>query len=279
MKAASSTGRAGRAVLLFALLAVFIVVSLCFDLAAAQEGETQPPLPPTPPPADEGVAVEEEQITPDEELMPCGAPIFAPPGGDFGVATTVDVIALIDNARVHYSLDGTEPTKYSPIWSDKLLLEERGISAVLKVMVYKPGFCSPGATVTMTYNILDECAPVEFSPAEGSYQDDAKVFMKSSTCPQAHVYFTMDGSVPTPDMSNPSTLLLVDGYFVVDELGYTTLTAVASSKGWLPSPAAEATIHIYPRLPLPAFQKRNREEMLLEMDKAFRFVVAMLLGG
>ena len=73
-------------------------------------------------------------------------PIFTPAAGTYFEEQTVSIACATEGATIHYTLDGTEPTESSPVYSTPLLIEE---TTTVKAMAVKEGYNnSPVAEAT-----------------------------------------------------------------------------------------------------------------------------------
>jgi hypothetical protein len=83
-----------------------------------------------------------------------------------------------------------------------------------------------------------QAAPVVFSPASGTYENQVVVSMSSVT-PDAMIYYTTDGSEPT------STSTLYEGAVTLDQTGETTVVkAIATKENMTDSPVTMASYQI-----------------------------------
>ena len=85
------------------------------------------------------------------------APLFAPAGGKFSETTPVAITALYwHEGALHYTLDGSEPTAASPVYSTPLLINAN--TNIKARMIGSDGQISPMATAKFEVN--DVTAPV-----------------------------------------------------------------------------------------------------------------------
>ena len=79
-------------------------------------------------------------------------PQFSPAGGIYTNDFKLRLSAKAAGAVIRYTLDGSEPTAASSLFSEPLPITQ---STLLKARVFAPG-CLPGHTVLQTYTLVDE---------------------------------------------------------------------------------------------------------------------------
>jgi formylglycine-generating enzyme required for sulfatase activity len=114
---------------------------------------------------------------------------IAPAGGTFSTPQSVAIIHVTQGTVIHYTLDGTEPTEDSPIYTTQILISS---TTTLKAKGFKPGWV-PTATKTEVY-VFGASQPT-FSVSEGLYYNTFDVTLSSNTA-GASIYYTTDGSEP-----------------------------------------------------------------------------------
>lgn len=77
------------------------------------------------------------------------APVFSVEGGVYASAQTVELSCVTEGADIHYTLDGTEPTAASALYTAALSISE---TTTVKALAVKNGLTS--AVVSATYTIL-----------------------------------------------------------------------------------------------------------------------------
>ena len=151
-------------------------------------------------------------------------PVFSPPGGLYAEPQDVVITSGTTGAVVRYTIDGSEPTEASPVYSTAVRV---AAPTVLKARAWSLGYF-PSATATGTYD-MRAAAPV-VSPPGGVFSAPVTVTLTAS--PGAVVRYTTDGSDPT------ETSALYTGPLSVTTA--TDLRARAFSPGWAPSPVTQA---------------------------------------
>lgn len=92
------------------------------------------------------IFVKSSEITPLVSL-----PKFDPEGGDYIVAQNVSVKCETEGATIYYTLDGSEPTEESDVYSNPIEISE---TTTIKAFATKEGMLSSGI-ISATYNIID----------------------------------------------------------------------------------------------------------------------------
>ncbi|MDD2210235.1 MAG: chitobiase/beta-hexosaminidase C-terminal domain-containing protein [Candidatus Cloacimonetes bacterium] len=98
------------------------------------------------------------------------------------------------NAAIHYTLDGSEPTEESALYTSIPLQIDAIESPVvnLKAKAFLDGW---DASETATYTYEFQTASVEFDPPGGTYTEVQQVILSSDTN-GAQIYYTLDESAP-----------------------------------------------------------------------------------
>ena len=74
-------------------------------------------------------------------------PVITPPGGAFGASVSVTVTCASANAQIRYTLDGSEPTTSSSLYTAPILLDS---SATVKAKAFSSG-AHESVTATATF--------------------------------------------------------------------------------------------------------------------------------
>ena len=124
-------------------------------------------------------------------------PLITPPSGTrFTNTATVFVSCATDGATTYYTLDGTEPTELSTLYTDPLQLDEtfstNGVIN-LRVRAFKTGMDSAQETATYT---LYAATPV-FEPPTGTVSTNSLIFSISCIYSNAEIRYTNNGTTPT----------------------------------------------------------------------------------
>ncbi len=159
-------------------------------------------------------------------------PIFSPIGGGFGSPQVVTISTATPSATIRYTVDGSEPTAGSPLYSSPMAVSS---TTSVKAIASRPGWVdsdSGAASFWITEGTAD--APT-FTPGAGAFTAAVDVAITTAP-PGAAIRFTVDGSDPTP----LSTLYV--GPFTIDVT--TTVKARAYKRGYAPSAVASAAYAI-----------------------------------
>ena len=76
-------------------------------------------------------------------------PTFSPAGGSYMTEQLVSIVCSTEGAVIHYTLDGTEPSESSPVYSEPIVVNS---SVVVKAIAVKPNWMS-SAVATASYEI------------------------------------------------------------------------------------------------------------------------------
>jgi nucleoid-associated protein YgaU len=162
------------------------------------------------------------------------APAFTPAEGVFTSAQTVTISSSTEGAEIRYTTDATAPTPTT----GTLYTAPIAVSATTTLMAiaYKTGL-EDSPVVSATFTITGAVAAVRFSPAAGTFDAETQVTLSTAT-EGAQIYYTMDGTDPTP-----GTGTLYTGPVSIAETK--TVKAVAVKKSWDSSPVASAEYVIH----------------------------------
>jgi hypothetical protein len=119
-------------------------------------------------------------------------PTFDPEEGTYTEAQNVTIACETEEATIHYTVDGTEPTAESPVYTEAIAVGE---TMTIKAIAVKEGMTdSEIASATYTINIpvpIDVAAPT-FTPEAGSYTEAQTVTFACET-EGAETYYSTDG--------------------------------------------------------------------------------------
>ena len=134
------------------------------------------------------------------------APVITPASGTTDTVITVIMSDDVQGAGIAYTLDGTDPDVYSPIYNQPIILNVPG-TYIVKAYAFLEGWGASDIT-TATYTVVAPELPsidtiiytVGFEAAEGfvtsnNYQNAAPVF----TGPEGHQWGTVYGTPTTTD--------------------------------------------------------------------------------
>ncbi len=162
---------------------------------------------------------------------PLPTPVISPVPGTYFAPLEVKIQGV--PGSIHYTLDGTQPSESSPLYTGPLYVDH---SLTVKAVAILTGFV-PSDTWTATYTI--GVATPAISLPSGTYPSGQTTTIKCSTT-GAVIHYTTNGAEPTEsDPTIPSgTPLVIDRSF--------TLKAKAW-KGTVASASASATYTVTPR--------------------------------
>jgi alpha-tubulin suppressor-like RCC1 family protein len=121
------------------------------------------------------------------------APTFDPAAGTYPGPQTVTIASGASGTTVRYTLDGSEPTLSSPVYSSPLAVDW---TTTVKAKAFKADWtASPVASAT--YSLPDtSAAPVVFSPPAGVYASRRTITLTTATSGAA-IHYTTNGVDPT----------------------------------------------------------------------------------
>jgi hypothetical protein len=159
-------------------------------------------------------------------------PNFSPAGGSYSVGQSVSVSCATSDAVVRYTVDGSEPTSSSAVYSAPILVSSGAVT--VKAKAFKSEM-TDSDTASATYTIVAEAVKVAaptFSPLGGSYSSTQDVVLSCGT-EGAVIRFTVDGSEPS------SSSTVYSGSISVGST--TTIKARAFKHGMTESDVVSAT--------------------------------------
>lgn len=116
--------------------------------------------------------------------------------GSYNTAQTVNLVANDNqdpNPKIYYTLDGSNPTKSSTLYTGPVSLTGEGTTTLKFIAVDFTGNISPITEKTYT---IDKTTPTATAnPANGNYNTTQSVTLTADE--QATIYYTTDGSTPT----------------------------------------------------------------------------------
>jgi hypothetical protein len=214
-----------------------------------------------------------------------GGAIFDPSGSMFKDSVEVLMYSLMgEEAKVHYTIDGTEPTNQSTTFTTKVNFQGVG-DFILKACVSAPErrdsvvveqhyyIREESAAPTLRATVLDPDNPesVNTSLANdhylGSFEDGASLTFYTSTS-NADIRFTFDGQDPTDDYGN----MTVSGQRVLlDIFGNTTIKSKTFPHQGTGFPSSINTywVEIHPRPPRPAYSWRREKVFMRDMEAKY----------
>jgi len=118
-------------------------------------------------------------------------PVITPSAGAVTKGTTVTITCETDGAEIHYTIDGTDVTESSPVYSAPITINA---ATTVKAIGVKSGMTT-SSTAIAAYTIAKVTTPT-FTPAAGQVNYGSTVAIATSTT-GATIYYTIDGSTPT----------------------------------------------------------------------------------
>jgi len=112
-------------------------------------------------------------------------PVFTPPGGSYSSAQSVTITSGTRDAAIYYTTDGSNPTTASTVYTGPIFVDD---TETLKAIAISPGYAE-SAIATAVYTFT---TPVAATPAV------SQTITITEATEGATVYYTTDGSTPTP---------------------------------------------------------------------------------
>jgi hypothetical protein len=156
---------------------------------------------------------------------PAGTPAFSVSGGTYTSAQTVSISDTTSGAIVYYTTNGTTPTTGSTRYTGAIAVSA---SESLNAIAVATGY-SQSPVASAAYVIAGQTAMPTALPAAGSYASTQSVSLSSAT-PGAVIYFTTDGTTPTPSSTTYSAPISV--------ASSVTLKAIAAAPSAITSPVS-----------------------------------------
>jgi hypothetical protein len=148
-------------------------------------------------------------------------PFINPSEGTYSTVQEVSISCATSEAEIRYTLDGTEPTELSPLYTEPFDLVS---TATVKAKAYRDKML-PSLTATSYYQY--QVSNVFIIPMGGTYTAQQTVQI-IAVPPEANIYYTTDGTEP-----NTSSTLYTNALVINRN---TNLRAIGSNEGWTPSP-------------------------------------------
>ncbi len=145
-------------------------------------------------------------------------PRFLPESGTYEAGQYMSIQCGTEDAEIRYTLDLTEPTLSSPIYTQSMVMPDFFINNSNYVTIKAKAFRSdllPSPTATATYNLNYEntvATPV-FDTPDGTFNYSPMSVYISCATPGALIRYTLDGSEPdyTSTPYNTNNFVLVSG--------------------------------------------------------------------
>ena len=154
------------------------------------------------------------------------APTFSPPASTFYTDTLAVTLACATaGATIRYTLDGTEPTSSSTVYSAPITISG---TTTIKAKAFKSGYVASD-TVSATYTMAEK-ATIPTSTSRAGYR--TTLVDLASTVPGAVIRYTVDGSDPTEQSEVYTAGTSIN---VTNATGATTIKARVYAEGYRPS--------------------------------------------
>jgi uncharacterized repeat protein (TIGR02543 family) len=145
-------------------------------------------------------------------------PTATPIGGNYTSAQTVTLTSATTGAAIRYTLNGTEPTASSTLYSSPITVGE---TTTLKAIATKTGWTNSeilSETYTITLPEKEKAVQPTATPAGGNYTSAQTVTLTTST-EGAEIRYTLNGTTPTTSSTLYSSAITISAT--------TTLKAIA----------------------------------------------------
>ncbi len=173
------------------------------------------------------------------------APVFDPAGGSYTSAQSVTLTDSTQGAVIYYTTDGSTPTTSSTVYSTPIAAGNG--TTTIKAMAVASGSSASGV-VSATYVVgTAVTAAPTFSPSGGNYTTAQSVTLSDGT-QGAVIYYTTDGTTPTPSSAVYSSPITVAATETINAI------AVANSQT---SSVASAVYTIQPGSTTPTINYSN----------------------
>lgn len=163
-----------------------------------------------------------------EYVLRVGSTTIEPGGGEYSSPQTVTLSNPVPGAIIRYTLDGSEPTSSSPLYTEPFVVATR---LTLNVRAFKAGweptYAPDWTEFVMNFGPLD---PPTISPQAGEYPHGQTITLTANN--GAAIRYTLDGS--TPDESSS----LYSAPFALTASG--TVSARAFHRDWTVSEVSTA---------------------------------------
>lgn len=126
-------------------------------------------------------------------------PTFSVEEGTYTEAQSVTISTTTEGATIYYTIDGTDPTTESNLYSEAISITE---TTTLKAIAVKEGYFN--SDIATAEYIINKVKNPVFSHIEGSYNYFFNVEITTET-DGATIYYTTDGTDPTTTSSVYST--------------------------------------------------------------------------
>jgi uncharacterized Fe-S cluster protein YjdI len=148
-------------------------------------------------------------------------PVILPDSGEVLPGASVTITTTTPSATIYYTTDGSTPTIASTLYSGAFTVTGPGTTTV-KAFAIRTGW-NDSAVATEAYTFAATATPA-ISPASGEVATGASITITCATG-GASIYYTVDGSTPTPAST------LYTGAFTITGPTGVSVKAMATSAG------------------------------------------------
>lgn len=153
-------------------------------------------------------------------------PVLSMDTGTFNQPISVTITCATSGATIRYTTDGGDPTESSPIYSDSISVTR---SQVIKAKAFKDTWVQSETDSAVVHLA---CTPPVFDKKTGKYEVPEGIHL-SSASPGTVIFYTLDGSTPTPQSLRFRDSILIDSTV--------TIRAIATRTGWTSSDVVSST--------------------------------------
>jgi len=122
-------------------------------------------------------------------------PVVTPEGGTYSSDTLVTIDCETTGADIYYTIDGSEPTVASTLYSEPIAVSDDGTEMDIKAIAVKEGM-SNSSVIANTYIIAyATLSALTISPSNSIIMSGSEITITSSV-DGADIYYTTDGSTP-----------------------------------------------------------------------------------
>lgn len=136
----------------------------------------------------------------------------SPTGGTVSRGTKVTITSTPSNADVFYTLDGSEPNVLSEIYEEPINIQK---NTTLKAIAYAEGYAE-STLLSASYSVK---LNLQASKASGTVDYLSEVVL-SADDPEARIYYTTDGSMPTQGCTVYESPIVIDETMTIKAIAY-----------------------------------------------------------
>jgi hypothetical protein len=166
-------------------------------------------------------------------------PRFSVSAGSYSTDQSITLTDSWAGTTIYYTTDGSSPTTSSTLYADPIPISGNGTAETINAIAVKGGVSnSQVASAAYTIN-YSQMPPPQFSIPSGTYTTNQSVAITDPTS-GATIYFTSDGTTPTPASAVYSSAIAVGG----TRASKTAIKAIAVKPEMSTSNVASATYWI-----------------------------------